>query len=498
MSAIKGHPNQKRQSHSGSAESFASVVQTDPKNRAGLDVLPKAIHKLSEIADTAEALDISPQIKNPELRIIKLTGASSAIRKGDIIRFDTGANKSMEIPVEKVETDYIYLAGELLGDPSGDDFFPMRHITLTIGDDGALSTSSGPVEFIKDGVRQQATVDTVDSSNNEGLPVQLVGSDGTTINLTAGDINIQSQHDGAQPDSIQIGDGTEILGINADNEALVHDADTHTEIQNLSAKFGALGQKASAGSTPVVLSSEQQTILSNLETYLASLDGKDYSTETTLAAILAKIIAAPSTEAKQDTIITNLGTLITELQAKADLSETQPVSLSSVPLATGAATEAKQDSEISILGDILTQLGLKADLSETQPVSLATAPLPTGAATEAKQDSIITELQTVSRVKRVLDSYFNASAVIPTATRLATGVTVPASTTGLELEIITKGGDTFSAYDAASGGNLIGRFTNGGGRLPCDLAAGVAIHLQSDTGADINPAQDLVINLIGA
>lgn len=42
-------------------------------------------------------------------------------------------------------------------------------------------------------------------------------------------------------------------------------------------------------------------------TYLASLDGKDFASQTTLAAILAKIIAAPATEAKQDTIISLLG-----------------------------------------------------------------------------------------------------------------------------------------------------------------------------------------------
>lgn len=44
-----------------------------------------------------------------------------------------------------------------------------------------------------------------------------------------------------------------------------------------------------------------------------------------------------------------------------------PVSVSSVPLPTGAATSAKQDL-------LLTELQLKADLTETQPVSLASVP----------------------------------------------------------------------------------------------------------------------------
>ena len=54
------------------------------------------------------------------------------------------------------------------------------------------------------------------------------------------------------------------------------------------------------------------------EATLASLEGKDFATQTTLAALL------------------------TELQAKADLAETQPVSAASLPLPTGAATAALQ------------------------------------------------------------------------------------------------------------------------------------------------------------
>ena len=63
-----------------------------------------------------------------------------------------------------------------------------------------------------------------------------------------------------------------------------------------------------------------------------------------------------ATSAKQDL-------LLTELQAKADLSETQPVSAAALPLPSGAATSAKQD-------DLLTELQLKADLTERQPIEI--------------------------------------------------------------------------------------------------------------------------------
>jgi hypothetical protein len=53
-----------------------------------------------------------------------------------------------------------------------------------------------------------------------------------------------------------------------------------------------------------VRASELETLLTALGGYVDGLEGKDFATQTTLAAILAKIIAAPATEAKQDSIIT--------------------------------------------------------------------------------------------------------------------------------------------------------------------------------------------------
>ncbi len=129
------------------------------------------------------------------------------------------------------------------------------------------------------------------------------------------------------------------------NEAIF--TSTNGLINSMNNKFGTLGRKASAGSQPVVLSTEQEAILS-----AAATATKQDDTNTKLDALISKDFA---TTAKQDL-------LLAELQQKADLSETQPVSAASLPLPTGAATSAKQDL-------LLTELQLKADLTETQPVS---------------------------------------------------------------------------------------------------------------------------------
>jgi len=66
--------------------------------------------------------------------------------------------------------------------------------------------------------------------------------------------------------------------------------------------------------------------------------------------------------------------------------------VNSSALPSGASTEDKQDDSIdqlilavTELTDLLTELQLKADLTETQPVSNASLPLPAGASTSAKQ-----------------------------------------------------------------------------------------------------------------
>ena len=155
---------------------------------------------------------------------------------------------------------------------------------------------------------------------------------------------------------------------------LVVDSDappvTWLEVRNWDEGSGALGTPlyylpgSIVAGTPVGSLSyiNPQTLLSSILAELLTLNTTDFSTETTLVSLL------------------------TELQAKADLTETQPVSLASIPLPTGAATQ-------TTLAALLTELQLKADLTEVQPISAAALPLPTGAATQTTLAALLTELQ---------------------------------------------------------------------------------------------------------
>ena len=115
--------------------------------------------------------------------------------------------------------------------------------------------------------------------------------------------------------------------------------------------------------------------------------------------------------------ITEAESTNTKLDLQAKLTDTQPVSLSSVPLPADASTESKQDISISSLASILTQQQLtiielqkKANLIDTQPVSLSITPLPTDASTESKQDlQIVQETEINNKLLQQFDFSYNAS-----------------------------------------------------------------------------------------
>jgi hypothetical protein len=288
-----------------------------------------------------------------------IVATAHVAKVGDVIKFTSGALTDKEAKVIKVETDSMEL-GELLSEaPAASDAFTIYRHTYLETSGGALNVNAvqTPIKFRLDGAEQEVVEDTGTPANNRPLPVKLTDVTGD-INITANDLNVQLDHNSANPDSVQIGDGTETLSITASGEAETSDASTHTKLDTLNAK--------------------------------------DFATQTTLASLLSAFNAEDS--ASQ----TTLAALLTERQLKADLTETQPVSAASLPLPTGAATEAtlaalaaEDFATQTTLAALLTELQLKADLTETQPVSAASLPLPTGAATEAKQDTGNTSLSNI-------------------------------------------------------------------------------------------------------
>lgn len=241
---------------------------------------------------------------------------------------------------------------------SGEDKAAMDvYVVNPVG--AAVNVSSGPIQFTKNAATVTVTEDTVTPSNNVPLPVKLTGVTGD-INITAGDLNVQTSHSGVNYDSTRIGDGTDLLQINNDG-SINSVVSGSVSVSNFPAT-----QPISAASLPLPTGA---------------------ATEATLSTLNGKVPA-------------NLTVSATRLLVDGS-GVTQPVSAASLPLPTGAATSANQvttnNSLSSIDGKMTTTVnGLKVDGSAvTQPVSAASLPLPTGAATSANQTTANASLASI-------------------------------------------------------------------------------------------------------
>ncbi len=83
-----------------------------------------------------------------------------------------------------------------------------------------------------------------------------------------------------------------------------------------------MARQSSEKSHAVVLSTEQEALLQTIADYMSGAVPLPTggATEVTAAAILAKIIAAPATEAKQDTANTALAAILASIGAAGDVA----------------------------------------------------------------------------------------------------------------------------------------------------------------------------------
>lgn len=355
MTSPKGFPIEGKRDENdvptSKLESKFSTVVPKGVNRRALDVIEGGFFEVNA-AVVVEALSTDS--------LVIVTGHS--VKKGDLFRLMTSTNTIQEFEMfvdEVIDANSFRLAGVLSADlTAGDTFDQLRYVSKKMAADGSelSSVTVPPIQFVLDSVVTTVNEDTVTPANNAPLPVKITSATGD-INITAGDLNVQTSHVGASHDSMRIGNGTNLMAVNASLEAQVRDDDANTA--------------------------------------LTSIDGKDFATQVTLAALLVELaLKADLTETQPVSMASSplptgaatevtAAAILADLALKADLTETQPVSAASLPLPTGASTATNQGTVITALANLLTELQLKADLAETQPVSAASLPLPTGAATEA-------------------------------------------------------------------------------------------------------------------
>jgi hypothetical protein len=352
-------------------------------------------------------------------------------KQGDILQINTSANNIQEFEVvidEIISPNSFRLGAVLSADLSvGDAVSILRPVTPRMSSTGAtLATiAPSPITFRLDGAVQEVVEDTGTPGNNVPLPVKLSGVTGD-VNITAGDLNVQLSDQGVNADVTRIGDGTNQLGITGSNEAKVSDSSALTQLQAIVTALGLTNG-----------------YVDGVEGLLTTIAGKDFATQTTLAAALTKLT---SLDGKDFATQTTLAALLAELQNKADLSETQPVSMATIPLATGAATATKQDDQTTQLTaiagkDFATQTTLAAVKTDTGAVSTGIgAPADTAVTNPALSATVIGALKGLVSLITTLNSKLdvidqNTSAALNstsnTTTVTNTLLSAPASAIGM-------------------------------------------------------------------
>lgn len=303
------------------------TIQELTGDKHGADVVIHGGFEIDGITRTAAA--------GSNIRILKAVGHGA--QKGDFVRFKLSGIEASILSVPDADT--IILASELSSSPVGLDFLICRHITPSYNVDGSLNVlaSQGPVQFNKnasivqvnedtavvannkplpngmfikkdDGNYYPVTLDTTNPYNHTPIPVAITDVAGTAnVNITAGDLNVSIKHNGVDPSSVRIGDGTNLATVNSSNELKVIDTDTHTKLDTLH--------------TDLVNIKNNQT---NQTQFTRISDG------TNIAAVTA------ANALKVD------GSAVTQPVSGTFFQATQPVSLASVPLATGASTSDNQ------------------------------------------------------------------------------------------------------------------------------------------------------------
>jgi hypothetical protein len=510
MSGITGYPSQEKLTtelpgyglDSKSTSQFVTVSETHDKHVVQ-DVRINGAFRTTAIVKTLTSIPT-----DFPLRIIVST-AHGAL-KGDFIRFEgTAANPHFSAMVlDAPDADTIILGSTLPVLPvSGDEFFVLRHVVPLYDEDGTLSVSSGPIQFIRDSLNQQVIEDTVDPSNNVPLPVKLTSVTGD-INITAGDLNVQLTDTGANPDITRIGDGTNRLVMTAVGEATVSDADGLVELVDINTELdaqtallttidagtgaiatitasidgklpAALGQQLAAASLGVVLASDQTLPLpagAATEATLALLEAKDFATETTLAALAA----AAATEATSALILADTTSIASDagniLVATSNIDETTVSIQSEV-----AGLNTKTNPDYGVSTDAIRTASQIGNATGAADFGAGNASAQTLRAVIATDQA---PLPSILGGKAAIDLAYNdySSTSVTTAAYVELVATLAGAVS--EIEIFDSSGQALILATGAATSEVdqIYITPGGNGRIPLSIAASTRVSIKALTG----------------
>jgi hypothetical protein len=420
-------------------EPFLITGQPVGSNRYALDAIALMAYEYSS-NQTAGA--------GSTTQAIELTAHGAKV--GDLVVFNSGTQDEFEVHISAIlDANNFELAAICSASLVGATFDLLRPKTPRVDASGSTlaTVSPAPIQFTYNGVSTDVEEDTVTPANNRPLPVKITGVTGD-INITAGDLNVQLSHTGASFDSTRIGDGSNLLAINATNEALVKDADVETEL-------------IAANVTLSNIEVDTTAILADT----GALTGALASVATDFLRVnVAALPSGLATEAKQDTIITAIGNVNTELDSQTTL-------LTSIAVEDFAteATLAALSTKFNSLGQKSMALSAPVVIASDQsaiPASQSgtwninniagTISLPTGAATEVTLLAMSAKLPATLGVQTAANSF----SITPASDAVFATVAGVLTPTYQEILNLTTVAQTFTAPAGAKWAKVMTDDTN--------------------------------------
>ena len=171
--SIKGFPSsQKLPLGTGITNEFVTIQPTD-EFRYALDI-PRFAFRVNPAPLTAAANTGTID------GVTWVYDTATDAKKGDFVRFDSGANEFLEVPIVKVEANRFLLGAKVNNVVPGDTFYIMRYATQLVGDDGSqiVTITPSPIAFVKNGVNTEVEEDTSTPGNSIPLPVKILNGSG--------------------------------------------------------------------------------------------------------------------------------------------------------------------------------------------------------------------------------------------------------------------------------------------------------------------------------
>jgi hypothetical protein len=320
MSAIRGYPSQQKLDRT--TIQFVTVEPVHKEQNGASVVAHQYVYEVG--TDAAEAGST----------VGKIVATGHLCVEGDVIRFTSGVHNSKEIKVVSVVSNDINLAEDLSAEVGvGDTFQILRHKYPLVESDGSVKISGSFT------ATEQAVA--ADGAALPALVKVAGGYDGSAVQVLKTDANGELQVD--------------VL-----SSALPTGAATESTLSGIDAKLGSLGQKAMAGSAPVVIASDQSAIPIS-----GSVSVSNNANGTPGVAIPAEATMVGGSD----------GTLLRPL--KTDVNGELQIDVISSVLPTGAASETRQvdgnqKTQITSGGSSASVLAISSGLNSVTSSGLVT------------------------------------------------------------------------------------------------------------------------------